>query len=76
MRIQTITKFVDARQSQGRVILWLACGHKISFENCEPGPEHDPTGKEHPCRFCPDPSPVEITLDKSVQQLWKEAGEP
>lgn len=76
MRLQTIQRFVDARKSQGRVVLWLACGHKISLNNFEPEPVRDPVGEDYPCRFCSNPTPTKVQESKPVQQLWREAGEP
>lgn len=76
MRHQAITRVVDARASQDRVILWLACKHTKSLSPHEPelicGIDHLKVGDHVLCHHCPDPPPPE----KTPHQLWKEAGEP
>lgn len=70
MRNQTIQRTVIA-QAQNRIILWLACGHKISI-----GPipkEGDFTvegdiseGAEWPCRHCPDPPAADTRSRRDI----------
>lgn len=81
MRAQKIVRVIDARASQDRVILWLACEHKVNItaiDMAKNGWNVDRI-KDHPeamCPFCPDPPPEDPQAVKTPQQLWKEAGEP
>lgn len=75
MRERKVKRVVDARGGQGRVILWLECGHKMSigFGNVEGDlPANWRVGENVVCSFCDDPPPPA----KSAVQLWREAGEP
>lgn len=78
MRLQTCGRVVDARRRQGRIILWLACGHKISVDVPAGAdlPDNWKVGGQVACHFCPDPTEEERRVEKSAAQLYKEAGEP
>lgn len=83
MTRQVITRVVDARANQQRVILWLACGHKLSLlipaqgsPGLEPLPDECAVGRFVTCRFCPDDTPADVRRGRSPTQLWREAGEP
>lgn len=83
MQIQKITRIVDAMKSQGRVIIWLACHHKISLSQVEvatlpPNYLRDLAHvyQQTDCPFCPDLPPVPEREKMSANQLWKDAGEP
>lgn len=82
MREQPIKRVIDARGGQGRVIIHLGCRHTASLNEEElalvPATAHALGLDGHPkiltawpCNLCPD-EPEE----KTVTQLWKEAGEP
>jgi len=60
-----------------RAVVWLACNHKVSIrhEAMVQYPGLDDL-KWFMCPFCPDPVPEVTRLEKTPQQLWKEAGEP
>lgn len=78
-----ITRVVDARAGQDRVMLHLECRHVVSLSTATLqqmstelvaalGLRITPaTMKTWPCELCED-----LPLDKSATQLWKEAGEP
>jgi hypothetical protein len=82
VRTQKITKVVDALVNQQRVILWLQCHHKVSITQLQLASmpkgylEAVTRSGEYDCPFCPDPSPEQVRENKSVNQLWREAGEP
>ena len=80
MRDQRVTKVVDALVNQRRVIVWLACSHKISISATawyEQNLEHRVTvGEVVQCPYCPDPPPEDVRREKTAQQLWNEAGQP
>lgn len=82
MRIQPIVRVVDARAGQGRVIVHLKCRHTLSVTDVDLmalprtiralGLNGAPrTLDSWPCDLCED-----VPAEKSVTQLWKEAGEP
>jgi len=82
MRLQKVTKFVDATASQQRVVLWLECHHKVSITLLQihaggTGYMRDlSAATQYECPFCPD-EPKPLTRDqKSAAQLYREAGEP
>lgn len=86
MRNQPIKRCVDALRTQGRFVLYLACGHYASVPVSALDLEFNPelvtrlqaadSGTETlwPCIACPDPPPV--VREKTPQDLWREAGEP
>lgn len=81
MRAQKLLRVVDAMATQNRVILWLACEHKVSVTAQAMMKEgwNVQRIKDQPwamCPFCPDPPPENPQAVKTPQQLFKEAGEP
>jgi hypothetical protein len=80
MRQQRVTRVVDALRSQGRVIVWMECHHTLSFPSMDQARAGAiMRGDEmltHDCVFCPDLSQREVRESKSVQRLYREAGEP
>ena len=84
MRTRKIKRVVDAKDTQGRVIIWLVdCTHKISFTVAElaqlpPNYLADlvQVYGTIECPFCDDPPPEVRRQETSARQLWKDAGEP
>lgn len=76
--MQPIKHVVDALVAQRRLIIHLICGHNISVSVTDyqaRQAEIDSAlhvSRQWPCHHCPDAPPPE----KTVIQLWKEAGEP
>lgn len=84
MRPQRVERVVDMLAGpQGRIVLWLACGHKqsLTYQQVAAIPRSDMAALMRPdaqvmCGFCPDVPPQEARREKSATQLWREAGEP
>jgi hypothetical protein len=83
VRARRVERVFDVLPTQGRVILWLACGHKLTLTDVdlmklprETLLQLQQPGAEVMCAFCPAETPAEICVAKSATRLWKEAGEP
>lgn len=81
MRRQQVVRIVDASAAQERVIIWLACHHKVSVTTQQA--VLDPTiiprvtrEWSMDCPFCPDEPQPGASTEKSVKELYREAGEP
>ena len=83
MRRQGLVRVVDMLNGpQQRVVLWLACNHKVSIDHLtllrRPDLQRELKSgrRDWDCPFCPDPPPEDPRQTKSAAQLYKEAGEP
>ncbi len=82
VRNRLIARVIDARATQGRLILHLECKHVVSISNWDyallpPGQQlFLVPGAWFTCPNCETPTPIELQREKSATQLWKEAGEP
>lgn len=79
MRMRAVTKIVDARAAQQRVIYWLECAHKVSRTEKEMMASGQTDIQEVTvlCPWCPDPLPEPpVVRDQSANELWRRAGEP
>jgi len=73
---------VDALSKQERIIVWLACHHKVSITVAQLAElprdyyQQLQRASEMDCPFCLDASSVEHHDKRSAHHLWKDAGEP
>lgn len=82
MQTRSITRIVDLRATQMRVVIWLKeCPHKVSITQAQlasmPAGTLDAIREEGEidCPFCPG-EPKVTPPAPTARQLWKDAGEP
>lgn len=78
MRDRLVTKVIDSRAVQGRMIIWLECKHIKSIDPREWALMPRPliVGDITSCPYCADAPVIPPRMCKSATQLWREAGEP
>lgn len=81
--IQKILRTRDLLREQDRITISLACHHVVSVTAVQVAmmrPVEVIEGifraETYLCPFCPDPPPQNVNEQKSIRQLWREAGEP